>query len=426
MWSIAALVVGIAVGAVIGWLGHAQRSPRVTAERTAARQPQVDPSERRLLRIVEALPLGVFVYDEAGNELFANGTAIRLADDRLHQALIKSTVGEVVAEASTGKVAQELLELYGSARKHLSIRGVPVGSEVVGQAAVVVTVEDASEAKSADLLRRDFVANVSHELKTPIGAIGVLAETLIDVDEPEVAKRLAGRLQQESYRLATTVDDLLTLARIESGEQTQLVDVSAADLLASVLDRVSFDSDRKSISIELDIDPADLVVRCDRVQLISGVGNLVDNAVKYSDSESTVVIAARASGPTLTITVSDEGIGIPESDLDRIFERFYRVDRGRSRDTGGTGLGLSIVRHVLLNHDGSIHVESTEGEGTVFSMMLPDAVVSGAGSPTPQATSTQEISTQEISTDEISTDAEPVQVEQAAAEAAAEVEADVS
>ena len=214
--------------------------------------------------------------------------------------------------------------------------------------------------------------------RDPLGAIGVLAETLIDVDEPDVAKRLAGRLQQESYRLATTVDDLLTLARIESGEQTQMGEVKVVALFASVVDRVSFDSDQKSISIEVDVEPADLVIRCDRVQMISGVSNLVDNAVKYSDSGSLVSITARASGSTVTITVSDEGIGIPEADLDRIFERFYRVDRGRSRDTGGSGLGLSIVRHVLLNHDGSIQVDSTEGEGTVFSMVLPDAVVAGA------------------------------------------------
>lgn len=323
----------------------------------------------------EALPLGVVVFDEAGNEIFSNGATAHLANDRLHQALIRTTAIEVAAEASTGRVAQKTLELYGPRRAHLTIRGVPVGPEVVGEAAVLVTIEDTTEVRAADLLRRDFVANVSHELKTPIGAIGVLAETLVEAQDPEVATRLAGRLQSESYRLAATVDDLLTLARIESGEQNQRSDVSMTDVFAAVAGRVGVESEEQGIALDFSSEPSDLELSGDRVQLVSGLGNLVDNAVKYSESGSTVTVTAVAAGSDVTLTVADSGVGIPEADLGRIFERFYRVDQGRSRDTGGTGLGLSIVRHVVLNHGGTIHVESQEGVGTTFVATLPGSRV---------------------------------------------------
>lgn len=376
MWWFAAFLGGLGVGGLgVGIVMRRQLRVRSSEDETVVpAEPESRSTaerERRLIRIVEALPLGVFVFDESGKEIFANGSAAELSSDRLHHALIMATVADVVAEAAGGNVAQKMLDLYGSPRTYLSIRGVPVDAAVVGQAAVVVTVEDNTEVRSADLLRRDFVANVSHELKTPIGAIGVLAETLLDVEDPDVAKRLAGRLQNESYRLATTIDDLLTLARIESGEQTQGGDVVIADVFAAVSGRVGFESEEKAVTLDFEVEPSDLVVRGDRVQLTSGIGNLVDNAVKYSETGSTVSITARATGDNVTITVADQGIGIPEADLDRIFERFYRVDRGRSRDTGGTGLGLAIVRHVLLNHRGSIRVESEEGVGTTFVVLLP-------------------------------------------------------
>lgn len=369
MWLLAVLVSGIAVGALAGWAmrGRAETPTGVPARQAGA----TTEGDQRLLRIVEALPLGVLVLDASGNEIFSNGAAARLSGDRLQEALVRSAVGEVVAEVLEGMVVQKTLEFHGAPRTHLSIRGVPIGAEVVGQAAVLVTIEDTTEVRSADLLRRDFVANVSHELKTPIGAIGVLAETLIDVEDPEVAKRLAGRLQNESYRLATTVDDLLTLARIESGEQTQRAPIEVAELFSSVAGRAGFHSEKKGITLDFVVEPEDLVMNGDRVQLLSGLGNLVDNAVKYSEAGSTVSMVACSDDEAVTITVADHGIGIPEAHLDRIFERFYRVDRGRSRDTGGTGLGLSIVRHVFLNHGGSIHVDSTEGVGTTFVATLP-------------------------------------------------------
>ncbi len=374
MWWVG-IVMCLAIGGAIGWA--AGRRPRVVptpmpAEEAARSEASEVDEQRRLLRIVEALPIGVLVFDESRRQLFANGSAHRYADDRLHEALVASAIADVVEAAAAGSDGEAVrtLELYGSPRLHLSVRGVPVGASVVGQAAVVVTIEDVTELHSADALRRDFVANVSHELKTPIGAISVLAETLLDTDDPEVAHRLAGRLQNEALRLADTVDDLLTLARIESGEQVQLGPVRLDDVMAAVVGRVEHQSQARSVTVEVHIEPQDLTVKGDRVQLVSALGNLVDNAVKYSGEASSVEVSAVVFEGNAKVVVEDHGVGIPEADLGRIFERFYRVDRGRSRDTGGTGLGLSIVRHVLLNHGGDIAVSSEEGHGTTFVVTL--------------------------------------------------------
>ncbi len=400
MWWVG-IVMCLVIGGALGWLaGRRSRVAPATApiEEPEPTETSADEQERRLLRIVEALPLGVLVFDESRHQLFANGAAHRYAEDRLHEALVRSAISEVVDAAADDPegVALRMLELYGSPRTHLSIRGVPVGASVVGESAVVVTIEDVTELRSADALRRDFVANVSHELKTPIGAISVLAETLLDVDDPEVAQRLAGRLQNEALRLADTVDELLTLARIESGEHGPLSPVRLDDVMVAVVGRVEHQSQARSVTVGLHIDPQDLTVTGDRVQLVSAFGNLVDNAVKYSPEASTVEVAAVVSEGTVTVTVTDHGVGIPEADLERVFERFYRVDRGRSRDTGGTGLGLSIVRHVVLNHGGEIAVSSKEGQGTTFAVTLPlassdTASTDTASSPPNQARSPADV-----------------------------------
>lgn len=372
MWWILLGVCGAVCGTV-GWIVGRRSVPQQVQPPIVNTPPTPSEAERQLLRIVEALPLGVLVFDNTGERLFANGAADALVADRLHTALVASAVAEVVEEAGSlaDQAATRVLELYGPGRTHLSIRGVPVAAGVVGQSAVVVTIEDVTEVRSADLLRREFVANVSHELKTPIGAIGLLAETLLDVDDPTVARRLAERLQNEAFRLAATVDGLLTLARIESGEHTPLAPIRLDDVLAAVIGREATHAEARGVEVRVHLDPPDLAVMGDRVQLISGFGNLVDNAVKYSGKGSEVTVLGWVEGQHATVTVQDRGIGIPEADLERIFERFYRVGRGRSRDSGGTGLGLSIVRHVLRNHAGSIDVESVEGEGTTFTVKLP-------------------------------------------------------
>jgi Signal transduction histidine kinase len=234
-----------------------------------------------------------------------------------------------------------------------------------------VFLRDISEARRIESMRRDFVANVSHELKTPIGALGLLAETMAAEEDAELLRRLADRVLHEAERLERTVEDLLDLSILEAQEAPHRDMVPVALLMAEAAERMAGSAEAAGIPIEL-IEPADdIVVSCDRRQVTSALFNLLDNAVKYSEEGGKVEFASEVSGFQVAISVRDYGIGIPPGDLERIFERFYRVDRTRSRATGGTGLGLSIVRHVAQAHGGEVSVHSEEGAGSTFSLKLP-------------------------------------------------------
>jgi two-component system sensor histidine kinase SenX3 len=214
----------------------------------------------------------------------------------------------------------------------------------------------------------------------------VLAETLADVDDPVDSARLSDKIVRESERLSRTIDDLLELSRIELGGQAVRDSVAVAPILHGAVDRVAGFAERHGIEVTVD-DPGDgSIVLGDRRQLMSALANLVENAVKYSEPGGQVEVFAEQHDDHIALVVADHGIGIPERDLDRIFERFYRVDRARSRETGGTGLGLSIVRHVATNHGGTVSVVSTEGEGSEFRLAIPVALNPAATtqiSPTP-------------------------------------------
>ncbi|MCB1017231.1 MAG: sensor histidine kinase, partial [Acidimicrobiales bacterium] len=216
---------------------------------------------------------------------------------------------------------------------------------------------------------RDFVANISHELKTPVGALALLAEALIAADE-EDRERLARRMLTEAHRVGNTIDDLLSLSRIEADQGAEWEPVAVDAVIHEAASRARSAAEQRGIRIETPTTPPIAVVG-DLRQLVSAVFNLLDNAVKYSDPGSAVVVGARQSGNWVELVVSDHGPGIPARDLERIFERFYRVDRARSRETGGTGLGLAIVRHVANNHGGVVSVDSREGEGSTFTLRLP-------------------------------------------------------
>ncbi|MEJ7582659.1 MAG: ATP-binding protein, partial [Acidimicrobiales bacterium] len=231
--------------------------------------------------------------------------------------------------------------------------------------------EDVSERRRLEAVRRDFVANISHELKTPVGAIGLLAETLLAEDELEVTHRLAERVVTEAFRVGRTIDDLLALSRIEAGEAPVRESVQVAMAMAEAADRIRPGAEQQHIVIRIDEPSRRLSVIGDRRQLVSALYNLLDNAVKYSEAGSEVHLRARTDGRWVELAVEDHGLGIPPRDLERVFERFYRVDRARSRDTGGTGLGLAIVRHVVANHEGDVSVESHEGVGSTFTLRLP-------------------------------------------------------
>jgi two-component system sensor histidine kinase SenX3 len=254
----------------------------------------------------------------------------------------------------------------------VSARSAPLGSRLV-----LLLVEDMTEARRIEAVRRDFVANVSHELKTPAGALSLLSEAVLDAaDDPEAVKRFAGRMQNEATRLTNLVQELIDLSRVQDNDmlaQAELVPVD--ELVTEAIDRCRQQAGSKQITIASG-GTAGLTVWGNRGQLAAALGNLVENAVNYSPPHTRVAIAgARVpsqDGDLIEIAVTDQGIGIPETDRERIFERFYRVDPARSRATGGTGLGLAIVKHVAASHGGEVLVWSAEGQGSTFTLRLPE------------------------------------------------------
>jgi two-component system sensor histidine kinase SenX3 len=333
----------------------------------------------RLEEALSAVPEGVVVCDEQGTIKFRNEVANAFAGARHGEALAELAVTELLAIALRRGHEERPIELYGPPRRALLIRALPLvdGEETVGAVAII---EDISERRRLEAVRRDFVANVSHELKSPVGALGILAETMQAEDEPAVSRRLAERMQMEAFRVARIIDDLLDLSRIESEESPVREPVAVHVIVAQAVERIRPVAEHRGITIDVSEAPRRLSVVGDRRQLVSAIHNLLENAVKYSDDSSTVEVRVRAvasaggsHGTAVEIAVRDYGIGIPARDLERIFERFYRVDRARARDTGGTGLGLAIVRHVATNHRGEVRVESQEGEGSTFTLNLPAA-----------------------------------------------------
>jgi two-component system sensor histidine kinase SenX3 len=242
----------------------------------------------------------------------------------------------------------------------LLIRGIPLAKG--GGLAVI---DDLSDRARVDAVRTDFVSNISHELKTPVGALAILAEALADSDDIEVNRHLALKMVEEAHRASGTIDDLLELSRIELGGPGDREDVSLSAVVGEAAARHRLIADTVGVELQVKcISPES--VQGDRLQLVSAVSNLIDNAVKYSNKGGIVTVSAHEVNGCVEIEVADTGIGIPARDLDRVFERFYRVDRARSRTTGGTGLGLAIVRHVATNHGGDVTVRSREGEGSSF------------------------------------------------------------
>jgi two-component system, OmpR family, sensor histidine kinase SenX3 len=245
---------------------------------------------------------------------------------------------------------------------------------------ILLLVEDRTSEHRVETMRRDFVANVSHELKTPVGAITVLAEAVADArDDPAAVERFSQRMVIETNRLSHLVQQIIDLSRVQDDDvvdEAQPIDVD--QLVADALDRIGVDASAKHISL-VKAGTSELVTVGHRAQLLIALGNLVENAVSYSSPYTRVVVDVQVSRSSpdaetpdqLEISVADQGLGIPESEQQRIFERFYRVDRARSRSTGGTGLGLSIVKHIMAGHQGSVRVWSAPGRGSTFTLTLP-------------------------------------------------------
>jgi len=237
---------------------------------------------------------------------------------------------------------------------------------------VLVLLRDESEAQRVHDVRRDFVANISHELKTPIGALSLLSEAVLGAkDDSEAVTRFASRMQVEAKRLTDLVQEIIQLSRVQDSDplnEAQLL--SASDIIKEALDQGRTTADSRQITLTFQ-ESTDATILGDRDQLTMAIHNLIENAVNYSPADTKVAISTNIQGGIISISVADQGIGIPEAEVERIFERFYRVDPARSRETGGTGLGLSIVKHIVTKHGGEISVWSSENVGSTFSIRLP-------------------------------------------------------
>ncbi len=258
----------------------------------------------------------------------------------------------------------------GAGKREFEVSVSPLNDEGM----VLVLISDQSEARRIDAVRRDFVANVSHELKTPIGALGLLSEAILGAkDQPDAVVRFASRMQIEAKRLTDLVQEIIDLSRLQSSDPLQKAfDVEASDVVREAVVQAALSAESRRITVEIG-EIEDATVIGDRDQLIMAILNLVENAINYSPENTKVSVVVKVKEELLEISITDQGIGIAEGELARVFERFYRVDPARSRMTGGTGLGLSIVKHVALNHGGDIKVWSKEGVGSTFTLQLPIA-----------------------------------------------------
>ncbi|GAA4129163.1 ATP-binding protein [Actinomadura keratinilytica] len=366
--AVAGLAIGLATGLAVRVSERAQRAVPPTTQ-----QSVLPPGVASVLSVLRSSGVVVDAEDRVVRASSAARAFGLVSGDRL-------MVDEVLAMARLVRRDGEIRETeiqVGPSRtrgraegRWFAVRVAPLGS----QGLVLVLAEDLTEMRRVEAIRRDFVANVSHELKTPVGALSLLAETVESAaDDPEAVRRFAGRMQQESVRLTNLVQDLMTLSRIQGDEPLpELRAVPLDEVIAEAMDRSQIKAGAKNIRLTSG-GQRGLEVRGDEELLVTALRNLIDNAIAYSPDNTRVVVATRRCDDQrhVEINVTDQGIGIPESDLERIFERFYRVDPARSRQTGGTGLGLAIVKHVTTKHGGEVTVWSKEGSGSTFTIRLP-------------------------------------------------------
>jgi two-component system sensor histidine kinase SenX3 len=352
----------VAGGAVLAWAVSDRQQHRLPP----VEEPVVPAGVATVLSVLRS---SAVVVDDTDTVLKASAPAYALGLVR-GSALLSEDLAELVRQVRRDGQIREtelLMSRPGMPARHVTARVAPLGSRLV-----LALVEDRTRERRVEAVRRDFVANVSHELKTPVGAIRLLSEAVADAaEDPEAVKRFAGRMLLESDRLSRLVQQVIGLARLQGDDplEAPLV-VSLDDVIATAVDTSAIDADSKRISIVTG-GATGVEVFGNQEQVTAAVANLVANAVSYSEPDSTVLVSTRAEATTVEIAVTDQGIGIPASEIDRIFERFYRVDPARHRSTGGTGLGLSIVKHVAATHGGEVRVWSVEGQGSTFTLTLP-------------------------------------------------------
>ncbi len=401
--ALLAALVGLLTGAVAVLVVQAVRR-RTGAARSATEDAADDAGRAEpglpagIVGVLSALRSSAVVLDGADTVVTATHAASSMGVVRGDRVVVDQLLRMARRVRRDGGVGQAELDLprgpFGSETFHVSARVARLDRGLV-----LVLVEDLTEARRVDAVRRDFVANVSHELKTPVGALSLLAEAVLDASaDPEAVRRFAGRMQHESVRLAELVQELIDLSRLQGQDplrEPAVVDVD--EVVEEAVDRCRLAASARRITLATGGQQGQVVLG-DAGQLVTALRNLIDNAVNYSAEGTRVAVGVRRAmevgdaadpgaagdaGAVLEISVTDQGIGIPETDLERVFERFYRVDPARSRATGGTGLGLSIVKHITANHGGEVTVWSVAGSGSTFTMRLPVDAAAPSESPAP-------------------------------------------
>ncbi|MGH3362889.1 MAG: sensor histidine kinase [Nocardioides sp.] len=370
----------VAGGAVLAWAISDRQQSRIPVPE----EPVVPPAVATVLSVLRS---SAVVVGDDDAVLKASAPAYAFGLVRGNQ-LVSEELAELVRQVRRDGQIREtelLLSRSNMPARHVTARVAPMGSRLV-----LALVEDRTRERQVEAVRRDFVANVSHELKTPVGAIRLLAEAVNDAaDDPDAVKRFGGRMLTESDRLTRLVQQIIELSRLQGDDPLEApLAVAVDDVVRTAVDTSAIDADARRIQLVTGGAPG-LEVFGSAEQVTAAVSNLVANAVAYSGEDSTVLVSTKAVEDTVEISVVDQGIGIPATEMDRIFERFYRIDPARHRSTGGTGLGLSSVKHVAATHGGDVRVWSVEGQGSTFTLALPGHTPHahhGAG-PTPRPVS---------------------------------------
>lgn len=359
-------VLGVALGAFLIRRFDSLGANRGRAKKTEKRYSLSDVSTQ----LLEVLAAAAVEVNAANVVIRATQGALALGLLRV-RSLVHEELLELVRQARNSQTIQSL-----DTELSTGLRGATVFVAArainIGDGNVLLLVEDRTEAKRLDETRRDFIANISHELKTPIGAISLLAEAIADAaDDPVALEKFTKSLTKEAKRLAGLVQDTIQLSRFQSTEiQTNAELVDLADVVEEAVERNAFRAERRNVKVNF-LAPKGIRVIGDQEMLIVALKNLIENAIIYSDENDNVGVGLRVNGDVAEISVTDSGIGLDPEDQKRVFERFYRVDPSRSRQTGGTGLGLSIVKHVALSHNGEVQVFSKPGVGSTFTLRLP-------------------------------------------------------
>ncbi|HEX3188806.1 MAG TPA: ATP-binding protein [Streptosporangiaceae bacterium] len=354
--------------------GASTRQARGTRLRAAQQPARLPPG---IASVLSVLSSSAVVLDSNDRVLRASAAARAFGlvkGDRLMVTELAALARQVRRD---GEIREGEFEVpvprLGGRTTSFAVRVAPLGAAIGGGGLVLLLAEDQTESRRVDEVKRDFVANTSHELKTPVGALALLAETIEDAaDDAEAVRRFASKMRQEAQRLTNLVQDLITLSRIQAVEPVPDPRPVALDtVVAEAVDRCRMRANARGITLA-SVGSRGLSVLGDEDLLVTALRNLLENAVAYSPEKTRVVITtSKTPEGHAELSVADQGIGIPERDLERIFERFYRVDPARSRATGGTGLGLAIVKHVMAAHNGKVTVRSVEGAGSTFTLYIP-------------------------------------------------------